>query len=147
MALVTSVPECHPAQRSHAQDPSEYPGDHAAPDARRGTQRPWPSGFQPLQPAQLLDGTLDVASLRGPQPDSARVKKPEWLVLVGVCTHLGCVPLGQRSGDDRGEFGGWFCPCHGSAYDTSGRIRRGPAPENLHVPPYAFLTDTTIRIG
>ena len=90
---------------------------------------------------------VDVAGLRDPQPDSARVKKPEWLVVVGVCTHLGCVPLGQRSGDDRGEFGGWFCPCHGSAYDTSGRIRRGPAPENLHVPPYAFTTDTTIRIG
>src|SRR5688572_3758301 len=66
---------------------------------------------------------VDVASLRDPQPDSARVKKPEWLIVVGVCTHLGCIPLGNKVGDDRGEFGGWFCPCHGSVYDTSARIR------------------------
>jgi len=75
------------------------------------------------------------------------VKKPEWLVIVGVCTHLGCVPLGTKSGDDRGPFNGWFCPCHGSAYDTSGRIRQGPAPANLTVPPYQFTSDNTIRIG
>jgi ubiquinol-cytochrome c reductase iron-sulfur subunit len=72
----------------------------------------------------------------------AAAGKEAWLVMVGVCTHLGCVPLGQQ-----GEFGGWFCPCHGSQYDTAGRIRRGPAPENMHVPPYAFTGDTTIRIG
>ena len=69
------------------------------------------------------------------------------LVVVGVCTHLGCVPLGQKSSDARGDFGGWFCPCHGSHYDTSGRIRRGPAPQNLAVPQYAFNSDTRIRIG
>ena len=85
--------------------------------------------------------------LPDPQTDAARVKKPEWLILVGVCTHLGCVPLGQKTADPRGEYGGWFCPCHGSHYDTSGRIRKGPAPKNLDVPPYAFLDDTTIRIG
>jgi ubiquinol-cytochrome c reductase iron-sulfur subunit len=85
--------------------------------------------------------------LPDPQPDSARVKKPEWLILVGVCTHLGCVPLGQKPTDSKGEYGGWFCPCHGSHYDTSGRIRKGPAPKNLNVPPYAFLDDTSIRIG
>jgi ubiquinol-cytochrome c reductase iron-sulfur subunit len=90
---------------------------------------------------------VDVASLRDPQPDSARVKKPEWLVVVGVCTHLGCIPLGQKVGDDRGQYGGWFCPCHGSVYDTSGRIRQGPAPQNLFVPPYDFTADTTIKIG
>jgi ubiquinol-cytochrome c reductase iron-sulfur subunit len=90
---------------------------------------------------------VDVASLRDPQKDSDRVKKPEWLVVVGVCTHLGCIPLGQSATDDRGSFGGWFCPCHGSVYDTSGRIRQGPAPENLPVPPYSFTTDTTIKIG
>ncbi len=72
---------------------------------------------------------------------------PEWLVLVGVCTHLGCIPLGTSAGENKGEFGGWFCPCHGSHYDTSGRIRKGPAPENMPVPPYQFVTDTTIRIG
>ena len=91
----------------------------------------------------------DVAleDLRDPQSDEARVQKPEWLVMVGVCTHLGCIPKGQRAGDPRGEFGGWFCPCHGSHYDTSGRIRKGPAPRNLVVPPYEFLDDDKIRIG
>ncbi len=85
---------------------------------------------------------VDVAKLPDPQPDSARVKKPEWLVVVGVCTHLGCIPLGHQ-----GQFDGWFCPCHGSDYDTSGRIRQGPAPRNLEVPEYAFLSDTKIKIG
>jgi ubiquinol-cytochrome c reductase iron-sulfur subunit len=90
---------------------------------------------------------VDVNALPDPQADDIRVKKPEWLVVVGVCTHLGCIPLGQKTGDDRGPFNGWFCPCHGSAYDTSGRIRFGPAPQNLIVPVYAFTSDTTIRIG
>lgn len=82
-----------------------------------------------------------------PQADAARVQKPEWLIVVGVCTHLGCVPLGQKQTEPRGEYGGWLCPCHGSQFDTSGRIRKGPAPINLEVPPYKFLTDTSIRIG
>jgi ubiquinol-cytochrome c reductase iron-sulfur subunit len=90
---------------------------------------------------------VDVASLPDPETDDKRVKKPEWLVLVGICTHLGCIPGGQRTGDDKGEYGGWFCPCHGSTYDTSGRIRKGPAPRNLEVPPYAFTGDTQIKIG
>jgi len=75
------------------------------------------------------------------------VQQDEWLILIGVCTHLGCIPLGQKGGDEKGEYGGWFCPCHGSHYDTSGRIRKGPAPENLPVPPYRFLDDTRILIG
>ena len=82
-----------------------------------------------------------------PQPDSARTQRPEWLVVVGVCTHLGCIPLGQKATDPWGEYGGWFCPCHGSHYDTSGRIRKGPAPKNLEVPPYEFLDDSTVLIG
>ena len=90
---------------------------------------------------------VDLSKLVDPEPDSARVQKPEWLIIVGVCTHLGCIPLGQKSGETRGPFGGWFCPCHGSAYDTSGRIRQGPAPKNLVVPPYQFTADTTIKIG
>jgi ubiquinol-cytochrome c reductase iron-sulfur subunit len=87
---------------------------------------------------------VSLASLPDPQPDSARVKpgKEQWQVLIGICTHLGCIPLAHQ-----GDFDGYFCPCHGSQYDSSGRIRRGPAPLNLAVPPYEFLTDTKIRIG
>lgn len=85
-----------------------------------------------------------LAKLKAPQADSERVRdgRAEWLVLVGVCTHLGCVPLGTA-----GDYGGWFCPCHGSHYDTSGRIRKGPAPDNLTVPEYVFLDDSRIRVG
>lgn len=90
---------------------------------------------------------VPIADLPDPQNDADRVQKPEWLVMVGVCTHLGCIPLGQKSGDSKGEYGGWFCPCHGSHYDTSGRIRKGPAPVNLLVPGYEFLDDTTVKIG
>jgi len=90
---------------------------------------------------------IDIASLRDPMSDADRVQKEEWLILEGVCTHLGCVPLGQKISDTKGEFNGWFCPCHGSHYDSSGRIRKGPAPENLAVPPYEFINDTTIKIG
>ncbi len=90
---------------------------------------------------------VDIAELRDPQPDEKRVQKPEWLVMVGICTHLGCIPMGQKQTDPKGDYGGWFCPCHGSAYDTSGRIRKGPAPKNLAVPPYAFVSDALIRIG
>ena len=90
---------------------------------------------------------VPMDQLIDPEADKARVKKPEWLIMVGVCTHLGCIPLGQKSNDPHGDFGGWFCPCHGSHYDSSGRIRKGPAPRNLEVPNYKFLTDTTIRIG
>lgn len=79
--------------------------------------------------------------------DKNRVIKPEYLIVVGVCTHLGCIPLGTSQGEVRGDFGGWFCPCHGSHYDNAGRIRKGPAPENLAVPVYEFTTDTSIRIG
>lgn len=89
----------------------------------------------------------DEAAMVDVQKDADRVQKPEWLVLLGVCTHLGCVPLGQKPGDPRGDYGGWFCPCHGSHYDTSGRIRKGPAPLNLAVPPYQFKDDETVLIG
>jgi len=89
----------------------------------------------------------DVNALRDPQADDQRVEKPEWLIVVGVCTHLGCVPQGQKPSEPRGQYGGWFCPCHGSEYDTSGRIRRGPAPLNLEVPQYTFTSDTLVTIG
>jgi ubiquinol-cytochrome c reductase iron-sulfur subunit len=83
-----------------------------------------------------------IGELRDPQTDAERVKKAPWLIVVGICTHLGCVPLGHE-----GKYDGWLCPCHGSVYDTSGRIRQGPAPLNLEVPEYAFLSDTKVRIG
>ncbi len=91
--------------------------------------------------------SVALDDLPDPETDEARVKKPQWLIMVGVCTHLGCIPKGQRVGEAKGEYDGWFCPCHGSHYDTSGRIRKGPAPRNLDVPPYEFLDDTTIQIG
>lgn len=96
-----------------------------------------------------IDEAKGVAlnELRDKEADEDRAQKPKWLVMVGVCTHLGCVPLGQKETESKGEYGGWFCPCHGSHYDTSGRIRKGPAPKNLEVPEYAFLNDTTIKIG
>ena len=85
---------------------------------------------------------VNLEELKDPQKDEDRVKKPEWLIMTGVCTHLGCIPLG-----DKGDFGGWFCPCHGSHYDTSGRIRKGPAPTNLEIPKYEFVDNNTIKIG
>jgi len=85
---------------------------------------------------------VNLKELKDPQKDEDRVKKSEWLIMTGVCTHLGCIPLG-----DKGDFGGWFCPCHGSHYDTSGRIRKGPAPTNLEIPKYEFVDNNTIKIG
>lgn len=89
-----------------------------------------------------LANSVDLGSLRDPQEDAARVKNPEWLIVVGVCTHLGCIPL-----PNAGDYGGWFCPCHGSHYDISGRIRKGPAPYNLEVPTYSFLDENKLMIG
>lgn len=90
---------------------------------------------------------VPMSELKDPATDQSRIRRDPWLVVVGVCTHLGCVPLGQRPTDAKGDYNGWFCPCHGSHYDTSARIRRGPAPANLAVPDYAFTSDTQIRIG
>src|SRR5262249_6207822 len=86
--------------------------------------------------------SVRLSDLIDPQTDASRVIKPDWLVVVGVCTHLGCVPLAYQ-----GPYKGYLCPCHGSLYDTSGRVRRGPAPANLEVPPYKFLSDATIQLG
>ncbi len=101
--------------------------------------------------ADEIKGAESVAlnQLIDPQSDADRVKagKEKWLVVIGICTHLGCVPLGNKVTDPRGDYGGWFCPCHGSQYDTSGRVRHGPAPANLGLPPYTFAGDTKIKIG
>ena len=85
---------------------------------------------------------VDLKDLKDPEKDEDRAKDPEWLVMIGVCTHLGCIPLGEK-----GEYNGWFCPCHGSHYDTSGRVRKGPAPNNLEIPKYEFIDNNIIKIG
>ena len=94
-------------------------------------------------PAEIeKEVAVDSGELRDPQADTDRAQNPEWLVVVGVCTHLGCVPISNA-----GDYNGWFCPCHGSHYDASGRIRKGPAPYNLEVPEYKFLDETKMIIG
>ncbi len=103
-----------------------------------------------LTPKEIAEAnTVDVSTLRDPQTLAERTKpgNAQWLITLGVCTHLGCIPLGAREGEVRGEFGGYFCPCHGSTYDTAARIRKGPAPKNLEVPQYAFKTPTSVTIG
>ena len=103
-----------------------------------------------LTPAEIAAADkVDIKELRDPETLEKRTKpgNKQWLITMGVCTHLGCVPLGTAQGENRGSYGGYFCPCHGSQYDTAGRIRKGPAPKNLEVPVYAFKTPTTIQIG
>jgi len=113
-----------------------------------------PEEVKLAQDVPLADLKDPVARVMGvgedtPATDAARTKSghEQWLVAIGICTHLGCIPKGQRAGDNQGEYRGWFCPCHGSHYDTAGRIRKGPAPRNLEIPPYAFVSDTKIKIG
>ena len=98
---------------------------------------------------QAAANATDASGLRDPQTLAERTKEghANWLITLGVCTHLGCVPLGTAEGENKGEYGGYFCPCHGSHYDTAARIRKGPAPRNLEVPEYEFRTDTSVRIG
>lgn len=112
--------------------------------------RKQPLFIRNLTPAEVAAaGKVDVESLRDPQTLAERTKegKENWLITMGVCTHLGCVPMGAGPGEVKGEFGGYFCPCHGSHYDTAARVRKGPAPKNLQVPEYAFLSDTVVKIG
>ncbi|HVQ09200.1 MAG TPA: ubiquinol-cytochrome c reductase iron-sulfur subunit [Allosphingosinicella sp.] len=112
--------------------------------------RKQPIFIRNLTPAeQAAANAVDTGSLRDPQTLAERTKEghANWLITLGVCTHLGCVPLGAADGEQRGEYGGYFCPCHGSHYDTAARVRKGPAPRNLEVPEYEFRTDTSVRIG
>jgi ubiquinol-cytochrome c reductase iron-sulfur subunit len=112
--------------------------------------RKQPVFIRNLTPAEITAANkVAIGGLRDPQTLAERTKpgKENWLITMGVCTHLGCVPLGAATGEVRGEFGGYFCPCHGSHYDTAARVRKGPAPLNLQVPEYSFLTDTTVKIG
>jgi ubiquinol-cytochrome c reductase iron-sulfur subunit len=112
--------------------------------------RKQPLFIRQLTPAEIqAANAVPVGELRDPQTLAERTKegKPQWLITMGVCTHLGCVPLGAAEGETRGAFGGYFCPCHGSHYDTAARVRKGPAPKNLEVPAYVFKTDTVVTIG
>lgn len=112
--------------------------------------RKQPVFIRNLTAAEIAEANkVDVVSLRDPQSLEDRTKpgKENWLITMGVCTHLGCVPLGAGEGEVKGEFGGYFCPCHGSYYDTAARIRKGPAPKNLEVPDYEFTSDTIVKIG
>jgi len=112
--------------------------------------RKQPVFIRNLTPKEIAEADkVNVSSLRDPQTLAERTKegKTNWLITMGVCTHLGCVPLGAGEGEVKGEFGGYFCPCHGSSYDTAARIRKGPAPTNLEVPEYAFTSDTVVTIG
>ena len=112
--------------------------------------RKQPVFIRNLTPQEIqAANAVPLSELRDPQSLAERTKpgKANWLITLGVCTHLGCVPLGTGEGENRGPYGGYFCPCHGSAYDTAARIRSGPAPRNLDVPNYEFVSDTTVRIG
>nr|WP_295370680.1 ubiquinol-cytochrome c reductase iron-sulfur subunit [uncultured Sphingosinicella sp.] len=112
--------------------------------------RKQPLFIRNLTPQEMqAANAVPVGELRDPQTLAERTKegKTNWLVTMGVCTHLGCVPLGVAEGENKGEYGGYFCPCHGSHYDTAARIRKGPAPKNLEVPEYSFLSDTVLKIG
>ena len=112
--------------------------------------RKQPIFIRHLTPQEIqAANAVPLGELRDPQSlaDRTAEGKPQWLITLGVCTHLGCVPLGTAEGENRGDYQGYFCPCHGSHYDTAGRIRSGPAPLNLEVPEYEFTTDTTVRIG
>jgi ubiquinol-cytochrome c reductase iron-sulfur subunit len=118
--------------------------------AIKSSFRKQPLFVRNLTPKEIGEANaVDVGSLRDPQTLAERTKvgKENWLITLGVCTHLGCVPLGAGEGENKGPFGGYFCPCHGSAYDTAGRIRQGPAPQNLHVPDYTFTSDTVVTVG
>ncbi len=118
--------------------------------AIKAVYRKSPLFVRHLTPDEITKANaVPVGDLRDPQTLAERTKpgKSQWLITMGVCTHLGCVPLGAGEGENKGEFGGYFCPCHGSAYDTAARIRKGPAPKNLQVPDYVFRTDTTIEVG
>jgi ubiquinol-cytochrome c reductase iron-sulfur subunit len=112
--------------------------------------RKQPVFIRNLTPKEITEANaVDISSLRVPQTLAQRTKPghTNWLITLGVCTHLGCVPLGTGEGENRGPFGGYFCPCHGSAYDTAARIRKGPAPKNLFVPDYSFNSPTVVKIG
>jgi ubiquinol-cytochrome c reductase iron-sulfur subunit len=145
------INQMNPSADVLAQSTTEVDISKIAPgQAIKASFRKQPLFVRNLTPAEIAEANkVDIASLRDPQTLAQRTKpgKENWLITLGVCTHLGCVPLGAGEGENKGPFGGYFCPCHGSVYDTAARIRKGPAPKNLVVPEYAFKSDTVVQIG
>jgi ubiquinol-cytochrome c reductase iron-sulfur subunit len=149
--VVPLVTQMSPSADVLAMASSEVDISKIAPgQAIKTVWRKQPVFVRNLTPKEIAEANaVDVATLRDPQTLAQRTKpgKQNWLITMGVCTHLGCIPLGTGEGENRGPFGGYFCPCHGSAYDTAARIRQGPAPLNLQVPEYEFTSDTVVTIG
>jgi ubiquinol-cytochrome c reductase iron-sulfur subunit len=147
----TLVNQMNPSADVLAQATTEVDLSDVKPgQAIKAVFRSQPLFVRHLTPKEIEEAeAVPVSSLRDPQSleDRTQPGKKQWLVTMGVCTHLGCVPLGAGEGELRGEFGGYFCPCHGSSYDTAARIRKGPAPKNLAVPDYKFTSDTAILVG
>jgi ubiquinol-cytochrome c reductase iron-sulfur subunit len=145
------INQMNPSADVLAQSTTEVDVSAIAPgQAVKTIWRKQPLFVRNLTPKEIAEAdAVAVSSLRDPQSLEERTKvgKKNWLVTLGVCTHLGCVPLGAGEGENKGPFGGYFCPCHGSAYDTAGRIRQGPAPLNLQVPEYEFTSDTVVTVG
>lgn len=149
--LVPLVSQMAPSADVLAQSSTEIDISAIQPgQAIKAVFRKQPVFIRNLTPEEISAAEkVDVSTLRDPQSLEERTKegKTNWLITMGVCTHLGCVPLGAGEGEVKGEFGGYFCPCHGSSYDTAARIRKGPAPKNLEVPTYEFSSDTVVKIG
>jgi ubiquinol-cytochrome c reductase iron-sulfur subunit len=149
--LVPLISQMAPSRDVLAQSSTELDISAIEPgQAIKAVFRKQPLFVRNLTPQEMEQANaVPVSSLRDPETLAERTKEghANILVTMGVCTHLGCVPLGAGEGENRGEFGGYFCPCHGSSYDTAGRIRKGPAPTNLVVPEYEYTTDTTIVVG
>ena len=149
--LLPLISQMNPSRDVLAESSTELDVSAIAPgQAIKAVFRKQPLFVRRLTPAEIqAANAVPTGSLRDPQTLAERTKEghADMLVTMGVCTHLGCVPLGAAEGENKGEFGGYFCPCHGSHYDTAGRIRKGPAPTNLLVPEYAFTSDTKITVG
>ena len=145
------INQMNPSADVLAQSSTEIDISKIAPgQAIKASFRKQPLFVRNLTPAEIAAAdAVPLSELRDPQTLEERTKagKKNWLITLGVCTHLGCVPLGAGEGENKGPFGGYFCPCHGSAYDTAARIRQGPAPLNLHVPDYTFNSDTVVTVG
>lgn len=149
--LVPLVNQMNPSADVLAQSSTDIDLSQILPgQAVKTSFRKQPLFVRNLTPAEIAEADkVSVSTLRDPETLAQRTKEghKNWLITLGVCTHLGCVPLGAGEGEIKGEFGGYFCPCHGSAYDTAARIRKGPAPKNLLVPDYKFTSDTTVTVG